>query len=144
MSTQIAVAALLVDPDERILYQLRDDDPAIFQPNLWGLIGGAIEEGESPEDALYRELEEEIEYSPNNLTFFRYYNLPGKKGYIFVSRVNFSDPSILKLHEGQEVKFFSKDEVNSLCKNWKAASEIKRIISDYYDECEQRKSFDKI
>ncbi|HET7410459.1 MAG TPA: NUDIX domain-containing protein [Paracoccaceae bacterium] len=59
-----AVAALMVTPDGRYLMQHRDDLPGIFFPGFWGCFGGAIEPGESPRDALLREIFEELAYSP--------------------------------------------------------------------------------
>ncbi len=55
-------SAMLVNADGDILVNLRDDDPRIIFPNLWSLIGGHVEEGESPEEGLVREVEEEIGY----------------------------------------------------------------------------------
>jgi 8-oxo-dGTP pyrophosphatase MutT (NUDIX family) len=60
-----AVAALLVLDDGRYVMQLRDALPNIFYPNHWGCFGGAVGDGEAPQDALTRELEEELEYSPS-------------------------------------------------------------------------------
>jgi len=55
-----AVAALLVLGDGRYVMQLRDFKPHIFYPGHWGLFGGAIDPGESENDALRRELHEEL------------------------------------------------------------------------------------
>ncbi|MEU5909733.1 NUDIX domain-containing protein [Micromonospora sp. NPDC047527] len=49
---------LLVDPDGRVLLQLRDGNAA-FYPNVWGLPGGYGEAGETPQQAAERELWEE-------------------------------------------------------------------------------------
>lgn len=65
-----AVAAILTVDDGRYLVQLRDDRPGVFYPGHWGLFGGAIEPGETPEAALRRELEEEIAFSPVDLRPF--------------------------------------------------------------------------
>src|SRR4051812_3635422 len=55
-----AVAALIVSEDGRYLVQHRDDKPEIWFPGHWGLFGGAVEPDESPEEALRRELSEEL------------------------------------------------------------------------------------
>lgn len=52
------VAAALVDSDGRILLQQRP--PGGSLAGLWEFPGGKIETGETPEDALIRELEEEL------------------------------------------------------------------------------------
>jgi predicted dehydrogenase/8-oxo-dGTP pyrophosphatase MutT (NUDIX family) len=55
-----AVAALIVLPDGRYLLQRRDPLPQIFYPDHWGCFGGAIDDGEKPDEALLRELREEL------------------------------------------------------------------------------------
>ena len=54
---RIAVV-MLVDEAERVLLQLRDAQ-APSAPGKWGLPGGGIELGETPEEAAHRELLEE-------------------------------------------------------------------------------------
>lgn len=51
-------SALLVDGRGWILMQERDEH-ALVSPNQWGLVGGHLEDGESYEEALHRELAEE-------------------------------------------------------------------------------------
>jgi 8-oxo-dGTP pyrophosphatase MutT (NUDIX family) len=65
-----AVAALLVLDDGRYLVQLRDEIPTIFYPGHWGLFGGGIEPGETPGEALFRELDEELALRPKQVEFF--------------------------------------------------------------------------
>lgn len=43
-----------------VLVYLRDEKPGLRWPGLWDLPGGGRENGESPEDCLLRELEEEF------------------------------------------------------------------------------------
>lgn len=53
---------ILEDGEGRILLQLRNDKPTIPFPNRWGTFGGQIEIGESPIDAITREILEELSY----------------------------------------------------------------------------------
>jgi 8-oxo-dGTP diphosphatase len=52
------VAAALIDGDGRVLVQRRPAGK--MMAGLWEFPGGKIEPGETPEDALIRELEEEL------------------------------------------------------------------------------------
>jgi 8-oxo-dGTP pyrophosphatase MutT (NUDIX family) len=65
-----AVALIVVGENERYLMQLRDQKPGIFYPGHWGLFGGAMDPGESPETTLRRELEEELHLAANEMTYF--------------------------------------------------------------------------
>ena len=67
---RIVVVALMVTPDGRYLMQLRDDIPSIWLPNHWGLFGGNIDPGEDEEEALARELFEELEFRPRRAARF--------------------------------------------------------------------------
>ena len=51
-------AAALVDPDGRVLLARRPDGKAMA--GLWEFPGGKVHEGETPEQALVRELAEEL------------------------------------------------------------------------------------
>lgn len=65
-----AAAALIVTPDGRYLMQHRDDKPGIFFPGWWGCFGGALEAGESAEEAIRRELDEELGFRPAQVEHF--------------------------------------------------------------------------
>ena len=53
-------AALLFDRNNKLLIYLRDDKPSISFPNHWDLFGGMVDEGETPDQALVREIKEEL------------------------------------------------------------------------------------
>lgn len=55
-----AVCAIIT-VDGRYLLQLRDNIKGIFFPGCWGCFGGGIEPGEQPDEALRRELKEELD-----------------------------------------------------------------------------------
>ena len=58
MNLLLVVAAALVDADGRVLIAQRPKGKAL--EGLWEFPGGKIERGERPEDALIRELREEL------------------------------------------------------------------------------------
>ena len=53
-----------------ILLQHRTND-ATRLPNFWAFFGGGIEEGESPKEALEREMREELSYQVQKPVFSR-------------------------------------------------------------------------
>ena len=55
----VEVALAMLQREGRWLMQLRDEIPTIVAPGCWGLFGGHLEPGETPEQALRRELMEE-------------------------------------------------------------------------------------
>ncbi len=118
-----AVAALLTLEDGRYVMQLRDDKPGIFFPAHWGCFGGAIEQGETPEQALRRELFEELELGackPQIFTRFTFDFAP--LGHPMVSRIYFEAQvpqaafGKLVLHEGADFQAIAGKELLSVRK----------------------------
>jgi 8-oxo-dGTP diphosphatase len=69
----VEVAICILHQADCFLMQLRDNDPKILYPGYWGLFGGHIEAGETPEIAVVRELIEEIAYTMPQVEKFRVY-----------------------------------------------------------------------
>jgi 8-oxo-dGTP pyrophosphatase MutT (NUDIX family) len=67
-----AVAAIIV-VDGQYLLQLRDNKHGIFFPACWGCFGGGVEARESREQALARELQEELQLDAEPQAF-RYFS----------------------------------------------------------------------
>ena len=97
---------------ESYLLQLRDFDSSITYPGHWGAFGGALEEGESPKTAVFRELTEEIGYAPEvfNLFLQAYKDAHRLNIYVFYSEINISI-SELNLMEGIDMGMFTKEEM---------------------------------
>lgn len=64
-----SVMLLVVTDDGEMLMHLRDDKAGVVHPGCWAGFGGAVESGESPEDALRRELLEETGVVLHSATF---------------------------------------------------------------------------
>ena len=65
----VEVALAVLEREGHWLLQLRDDIEGIAHPGKWGLFGGHLDPGETPERALRRELEEEIGWRAGELNF---------------------------------------------------------------------------
>jgi 8-oxo-dGTP diphosphatase len=94
------------------LLQLRDFNASIIYPGHWGAFGGALEEGESPENAISRELIEEIGYAPEVFNFFRqsYKDIDKLNIYMFYSEMKIS-ASELNLMEGTDLGMFTREDI---------------------------------
>ena len=117
-----AVVAIIENEKKQFLLQLRDDKEGIFFPNHWGLFGGAVDDNETVQSALARELKEELGssfpigpikelfrvdlgFKPNGHMVKRYFfHLPVR------SSINLN----LELNEGSEDRFFDADECLSI------------------------------
>ncbi len=113
-----AVAALLYSPDGRFLLQLRDDKPGISLPGHWALFAGQVEQNESPDQAILREIAEELSWQPPALHWFSesVQSLPRPRNPM-VRRIWYqgmlpgSDLSFLRQTEGQDMRLFTLDEM---------------------------------
>ena len=113
-----AVAALLVRDDGRYVMQLRDAMPNIFYPDHWGCFGGAIDPGERPDEALRRELREELEFEmPAAREFtrfefdFRAVGHPKMSRFYYEVALTQRAWEGLVLHEGADVQAFDGAEL---------------------------------
>jgi|SRR4030095_375507 8-oxo-dGTP diphosphatase len=122
---------LLFDRDQRLLIYLRDDKPDIPFPNHWDLFGGHIEAGESPEQALVREVKEELGIHLTRWQFVRRYECLEGDAYPnvkFIYRASI-DKAVeeLVLHEGQRLTSLSKEERFT----YKFANVLGSILEDF-------------
>ena len=63
------VVKAVIYKDNKYLFQLRDNDASISYPNKWSFFGGELDEGENFEEALKRELVEELFWCPDKLFY---------------------------------------------------------------------------
>jgi 8-oxo-dGTP pyrophosphatase MutT (NUDIX family) len=116
-----AVVGLIVVDDERYLLQLRSQKSGIFYPGHWGLFGGAVDDGESANQALVRELREELGIKVSDARYFTEFSFDfGFCGHGRVWRryykilVTAYTTETMVLGEGSEMRAFTAREILGL------------------------------
>ena len=106
----VEVALAMLHRDGCWLVQLRDEIPSIVAPGCWGLFGGHFDPGETPEQALRRELLEEIRWQPPAMELVMVQYIHRRTAHVF--RAELSVPvEQLRLLEGQDMALVSSDDL---------------------------------
>jgi 8-oxo-dGTP diphosphatase len=126
------IAAIILENDKgELLLYLRDNKPDIPFPDHWDLIGGHVEEGETPEEALVREVKEELDIDLKEYAFYKkYICLKGdaydNTKYIYTGKINLPIDEVTLL-EGVRPQYFSRKEIPDV----KFANILKSIVMEY-------------
>jgi 8-oxo-dGTP diphosphatase len=106
----VEVALAMLEREGRWLMQLRDQTSSIVAPGCWGLFGGHLDPGETPEQALRRELLEEISWQPPALEPVMVHHIHRRTAHVF--RAELPIPlTQLQLLEGQDMALVSTEEL---------------------------------
>ncbi len=135
------IAAIILENDRgEFLLALRDNKSWIPFPHHWDLIGGHVEEGETPEEALVREVKEELDIDIKDYVFYKkiecltgdaYENIK----YIYTGRIDVPIDEVTLL-EGERAQYFPREEIPHL----KFANIIKSIVLDYIKHTDSLKN----
>lgn len=106
----IHVAIAILQQDDHFLLQLRDDIPTLVHPGQWAFFGGHLESEEQPEEAVQRELLEEIGYAPPDLKLFQAYPTDKVVRHVFAAPLTVP-LSMLTLQEGMDMSLVSIADV---------------------------------
>ncbi len=104
------VALAILYQGENFLMQLRDEIPNIVYPGHWGLFGGHLELGETPEQAVKREVLEEINYHFINPIKFKCYETPEVIRHVYSGKLTLPLEN-LKLLEGWDFKLLTANDI---------------------------------
>ena len=125
---------LLIDNRRRVLLQYRDKNNR-WNQDVWSEFGGQIEKNETPEQAVKRELKEEIGIELTDLKFFKKYRTQKEKGIyeasFYVASLNISINTLKsQQREGKDVGFFTFKETQNL----KIANYTKKALRDFFGQ----------
>jgi|TARA_B100002052_G_scaffold96198_2_gene88815 8-oxo-dGTP pyrophosphatase MutT (NUDIX family) len=108
----IEVALAMLERDGRWLLQLRDDIDGIVHPGTWALFGGHLDPGETAEQALVRELKEEINWDSPPLPAWFVHRNSHRIAHFFRGTLT-SPLERLDLLEGQDMVLAPLEEIRS-------------------------------
>lgn len=106
------VALAILYQDNKLLLQLRDDIPTILYPGCWACFGGHLELGESPLDAVKREIWEEIGFQMTDPVYFRPYSDQFAIRHVFFHPLTVPLSS-LNLQEGWDLGLISRADIEN-------------------------------
>jgi len=132
----IEVSQALIHFHGRYLMQLRDFKEGIESPGHWGFFAGHVEQGESPEQTIWREIKEELCWHPEAFQHLGDLTFGERRMHVFVCQLK-NDIESLKLMEGEEIGVFSPEEIiaNKLySKSRKATFPITEISKKVFDK----------
>ncbi|YAF96728.1 MAG: NUDIX domain-containing protein [Nodularia sp. CChRGM 3473] len=107
----VHVAIAILYQENKFLMQLRDNIPGIIYPGYWGLFGGHIEPGETPDVAVEREVLEEIGYNLPPFFEFGCYSDDTVVRYVFHAPL-LVELNRLTLNEGWDMGLLTPEDIH--------------------------------
>jgi 8-oxo-dGTP diphosphatase len=112
-----AVKAIIYRDNGKALLQQRDYSKDLLFPGHWTFFGGLVEQGETINDALHRELVEELGCIPgeieDELFAWEWHGENPSRNHYFPLRCKVDDDH-LSLNEGRAMAWFSIDEMKAI------------------------------
>jgi 8-oxo-dGTP diphosphatase len=123
---------IFVNRSREVLLFLRDAKELIPHPNCWDVPGGHVEENESPEECIRREMHEEMGIDVGQPAPFRKYRLGDRTEHTFWKALEI-DIGAVDLREGQRLQWFREEEIAKIPES-RMAFGFRDILVDFYRE----------
>jgi 8-oxo-dGTP diphosphatase len=127
MMKRRGASIIFVNDRHHVLLFLRDNKPDIPYPDTWDIPGGHVEEGETPEQCIVREILEEMGIEIKGFQLFSETEFDDRIEYTFWVSEEI-DIGTIRLTEGQILKWFTREEV---CQTVLAYG-FNRIMADFF------------
>lgn len=125
-----------IKSEDKFMFYLRDNKKSILYPNYISLLGGHIDEGETANQAVFREFAEELDdldtgtpYKPKGLVLFRQYIDDRRVEQNIYGCILNKMPN-LRLNEGQHLVFMDREAI----KKTDFAFDFKEVINDFIEK----------
>lgn len=118
---------IFVNDKKQVLLFLRDNNPDIPFPNMWDVPGGHVEDTETPEQCIVREMKEEMGLELAGFRRFSVEEFDDRIEYAFWKKTDIHIDEIT-LTEGQRLKWFTENEI----KNTELAYGFNKILADFF------------
>ncbi len=94
-----------------LIYLQKRSKDAKRLPGYFGFFGGVIEDNESPEQALRREMQEELSIIPYGYTYFKKFDFNRGVKNIFILKASDDFEKQITILEGEYGRWFSEQEI---------------------------------
>ncbi|MGV8984468.1 NUDIX hydrolase [Clostridium sp.] len=127
MNTYIGCSIIIKDNDNKLLIAQRSKAKKKFSL-LWETVGGALEDDETPEECIRREVREEINCSIKELKLFKVYIINQDNRYVLIVYIGKINEQIQYNLEIEQIQWIDKSEIQkfNFCCN-----ESEKLL-DYY------------
>jgi len=126
---RLGASIIFLNGNQEILLFLRDNDSTIPFPNMWDVLGGHVEQSETPDACIVREMKEELGVALEGFHLFSVTEFSDRIEYTFWKRTRL-DIDKVTLTEGQRLKWFTRKEVNRT----ELAGGFNQIVDDFFEK----------
>jgi mutator protein MutT len=131
------------DEEKKVLLQDRKSISKFGEE--WGFFGGSLEEGETPTEAVIREIQEELGYELQTFEMFKHYQGTTPTGISFIEHVYLAPfPGFNKLTqtEGDNMELFTIEKAKTL-KILPTYQDILQDLQEHFMTKEEKKEMNK-
>jgi 8-oxo-dGTP diphosphatase len=126
---RLGASIIFVNSNRQVLLFLRDSKPDIPYPDTWDVPGGHVEEGETPEECIVREMKEEMDLDLSDFRLFCAIEFDDRIEYTYWKKAELKVEEI-RLTEGQCLRWFTEAEARAT----PLAYGFNEIVARFYEE----------